>query len=81
LVWKLYHIQQAINANTEQIESKVEHLRDLRRANRIFDDRNNAAKKELARAQKDLNKHDKAVRKREKDLEDDVSTAQTWLTV
>lgn len=72
MLWKLYHIEQGIAANTEEIESKADHLRKLRKDHEKFDDANKAAKKELARAQKDFNKQDKAVRAREKDLEDAV---------
>jgi structural maintenance of chromosome 1 len=74
LVWKLYHIEQGIQANTEEIESKADHLRQLRKDHDKYDQANRQAKKELARAQKDLNKQDKAVRQRENDLEEAVST-------
>ncbi len=73
LLWKLYHIEQGIQANTEEIESKADHLRQLRKDHQKHDDATRAAKKDLARAQKDNNKQEKAVRARENDLEEAVS--------
>ena len=73
LVWKLFHIEQGIEINTEAIGEKNEQLTQLREANSEADEQQKAAKKELNRATKESSRKEKQVKQREKDLETAVS--------
>lgn len=69
LVWKLFHIEQGIENNTEAIQEKNDQLADMRATNSEADDQQKAAKKELNRATKDATRKEKEVKQREKDLD------------
>lgn len=72
LVWQLFHIEQGIRGSVEMIEEKNAALDGLRADNAQFEEEQKAAKKEVTKAQKEVGRQDKLVRKREKELDESV---------
>ncbi|KAK4053210.1 Structural maintenance of chromosomes protein 1 [Microbotryomycetes sp. JL221] len=70
LVWKLFHIEQSIDANTEAIEEKNDSLANLRTQHSKHDEEQKSARKEVNKAVKDAGKKDKELKSKEKQLED-----------
>ncbi|KAK4047981.1 Structural maintenance of chromosomes protein 1 [Microbotryomycetes sp. JL201] len=70
LVWKLFHIEQRIDVNTEAIRDKNERLAQLRIEHGQFEDEQKAARKQVNKATKDAGKKDKEVKSKEKELEE-----------
>ncbi|BGP16097.1 hypothetical protein JCM10213_007524 [Rhodosporidiobolus nylandii] len=70
LVWKLFHIEEGIKANEEKIEERNEELKKLRDENEKYDEEVRAKKKEANKAQKEAGKQERAVKAKEKELED-----------
>jgi len=71
-VWKLYHVNNAIEERTNLIEEKSESIKTLRAEQTESDNRLKAARKDQLKAQKEVVKQEKALKKREKDADDKV---------
>jgi structural maintenance of chromosome 1 len=75
LVWKLFHIEEGIKASEEKIEERNEDLKRLREENEKFEEEVRAKKKEVNKATKEVGKQERAVKTKEKELEEAVRLA------
>ncbi|KAM0787898.1 hypothetical protein ACM66B_003947 [Microbotryomycetes sp. NB124-2] len=70
LVWKLFHIEQNIDANTETIQDTNQRLATLRAEHSKFEDEQKAARKDVNKAVKEATKKDKEIKAKETELEE-----------
>lgn len=70
ILWKLFHYQQAMGQNKEEIERHQEEIKEYRRAHEKYSALLEEAKQAQAKASKSVNKKERAIKKREKELED-----------
>ncbi|KAF7332519.1 Structural maintenance of chromosomes protein [Mycena kentingensis (nom. inval.)] len=70
ILFKLWHIEEAIEANTREIRSKNKELRVLREAQREHDEALEAVRAEQAQARSKVMQTEKKIKKEEKKLDD-----------
>lgn len=76
-MYKLYHIEEAIDDNTREINSQNKTLSGLREQQRVHDEALEAARAEQAKARTSVMQKEKKIKKAEKALEAKVGTCRT----
>lgn len=70
VLWKLFHFQNNIEQNKQEIEKHQTELREFRRIHEKFEGRLEQAKKEHAKVSRDVGKIDRAIKRREADIKE-----------
>ncbi|KAI5808742.1 RecF/RecN/SMC [Peziza echinospora] len=70
ILWKLFHFQQVMNVNKEEIEKEQAELMEIKRNHDKCDQKLDQAKKEQARAMQDASRTEREIRKKERELEE-----------
>ncbi|RFU78677.1 cohesin complex subunit psm1 [Trichoderma arundinaceum] len=69
-LWKLFHFQKAMDDSSAAIQDHHEDLKELRRNVEVFETRLEAARKDQATVQKQVNKAEKDIKHTERSIED-----------
>ena len=68
-LWKLFHIENKITRNTDEINKENKKLVTLREEQKDFDGELSAAREEQAKVRSEVSKRERRIRKQEKALE------------
>lgn len=79
IVWKLWHLEQGMKDNEETIEERNEALDTLRKNNGEAEERRKEKTKEAQKKQKEVGKQERAMKSKEKELEEAVSVLLSFM--
>ncbi|KAI5845169.1 hypothetical protein DFP73DRAFT_45390 [Morchella snyderi] len=72
--WKLFHFQQTMEANKQEIEKHQEELKEFRRSHEKYAFRLDEAKAQQAQAARSVSKQERAIKRKEKEIEEKQSS-------
>ncbi len=70
ILWKLYHFQRTIDESTEEIAKYQEELKEFRRGVKKYENAVEAARIDAAASQKNVSKVERAIKVKDRDIED-----------
>lgn len=74
ILWKLFHFQQTMEANKQEIEKHQEELKEFRRTHEKYANRLDEAKTQQAQAARTVSKQERAIKRKEKEIEEKQSS-------
>ncbi|KAH8155623.1 uncharacterized protein LAJ45_00633 [Morchella importuna] len=74
ILWKLFHFQQTMEANKQEIEKHQEELKEFRRSHEKYALRLDEAKAQQAQAARSVSKQERAIKRKEKEIEEKQSS-------
>lgn len=74
ILWKLFHFQQTMETNKQEIEKHQEELKEFRRTHEKYANRLEEAKTQQAQASRSVSKQERAIKRKEKEVEEKQSS-------
>lgn len=74
ILWKLFHFQQTMEANKQEIEKHQEELKEFRRTHEKYATRLEEAKAHQAQAARSVSKQERTIKRKEKEIEEKQSS-------
>lgn len=74
ILWKLFHFQQTMETNKQEIEKHQEELKEFRRTHEKYANRLEDAKTQQAQAARSVSKQERAIKRKEKEVEEKQSS-------